>query len=134
MMVRRVIACCFAVAVATSACGGPEPAPSVGPVVSTFEDDTLSFEYPSNWNALVPESGDPALVLLSTEPLATTEPRIEKLGSDGVYIAWTTIATAPSPTPDPSFSSEVTVGGRPATALPRRRQMAIAQVSRETSC
>jgi hypothetical protein len=98
------------------ACAAPEPAPSVGPVVSMFEDDTLSFEYPSNWNALVPQSGDPALVILSTESLADTEPRIEKLGPDGVYLAWTTLTTAPTRTPDPSFSSEVTVGGRPATA------------------
>jgi hypothetical protein len=98
------------------ACAGPEPAPSVGPVVSMFEDDTLSFEYPSNWNALVPESGDPALVILSTEPLAATEPRIEKLGPDGVYLAWTNVTTAPTTTPNPTFTSEVTVGGRPATA------------------
>ncbi len=45
-----------------------------------FENDVLSFEYPANWNALVPESGDPALVLLSTEQLATTEPRVTAIG------------------------------------------------------
>ncbi len=82
--------------------------------VSSFENDILAFEYPANWNALVPESGDRALVLLSTEPLATTEPRVTALGDDGVYIAFGEAAAAPLPTPDPSFSTEVEVGGRPA--------------------
>ncbi len=76
----------------------------------------MSFEYPGNWSALVPESGDPALVLLSSETLAQTEPRIESLEPDGVYIAWTEEAVAPVTTPKPSAGSdaEVEVGGRPA--------------------
>jgi hypothetical protein len=99
------------------ACAGPEPAPSVGPVVSTFEDDTLSFEYPSNWQVIAAQSGaDPALVILSTEPAPATEPPLVMLGLDGVYLAWRTLTVAPTTTPDPSFSSEVTVGGRSATA------------------
>jgi len=96
-----------------SACGVPALRTATpGPAVSSFEDDVLSFEYPANWNALVPESGDRALVLLSTEPLATTEPRVAALGEDGVYIAFTEVAAAPLPSPNPSFGSEVEVGGR----------------------
>jgi hypothetical protein len=72
----------------------------------------MSFEYPGNWNALVPESGDPALVLLSSEQLAQTEPRIDKLNADGVYIAWTELPVAPVATPNPSIGSEVEIGGR----------------------
>ena len=73
----------------------------------------MSFEYPGNWNVLVPESGDPALALLSTEVLAQTEPRIEELNGDGVYIAWTEAPVAPVATPKPSPGSDVEVGGRP---------------------
>ena len=74
----------------------------------------MSFEYPGNWSALVPESGDPALVLLSSEALAQTEPRVESLEPDGVYVAWTEEAVAPVATPKPSAGSDVEVGGRPA--------------------
>jgi hypothetical protein len=102
------------VLVFAAACAA-EPAPSVGPVVSTFEDDTLSFEYPSTWHPRDSDSGDPALVILSTELGLTAEPPYERLGQDGVYLAWTTTTTAPTATPDPTFTSEVTVGGRPAT-------------------
>ena len=57
-----------------AACGGPTmPTATPASAVSFFENDVLSFEYPANWHALVPESGDPALVLLSTEQLAPTE-------------------------------------------------------------
>jgi hypothetical protein len=76
----------------------------------------LSFEYPSNWNALVPKPGENpgTMVFLSTEQLAETDPRIQQLSDDGAYLAWTTTNAAPLKTPDPSFSSEVQVGGRPA--------------------
>jgi hypothetical protein len=100
------------------ACGspsGPTGTPAAG--ISNFDNDLMSFEYPANWNALVPESGESALVLLSTEQLAQTEPRIESLGPDGVYIAWTEKPAALVATPKPSLSSEVEVGGRPAVVV-----------------
>jgi|SRR6188508_3203057 len=96
-------------------CGSAaQPTSSAGPSVSSFENDLMSFEYPGNWNALVPESGDAALVLLSTEELATTEPRIQTLGPDGVYVAWTERSVSPVVTPNPSMNTEVQVGGRTA--------------------
>ena len=109
----RLIALLFALLVAAGCGSTPQPTGSDPPAVSSFENDVLAFEYPGNWNALVPESGDPALVLLSSEPLAQTEPRIEKLASDGVYIAWTEQSVSPVATPDPSLGTEVDVGGRP---------------------
>ena len=109
---RLIASLSVAVVFAAGACGST-PRPSDGPSVSTFENDVISFEYPGNWNALVPESGDPALVLLSSETLALTEPRIEKLNADGVYIAWTEESVAPIATPKPSAGSEVDIGGRP---------------------
>jgi hypothetical protein len=113
----------FAV-VLVSACGSPRQ-PSPPPAVATFENDFFSFEYPGYWHTLVPTSGDPAIVLLSSEPIAPTEPRVTGIAPDGVYIAWTEVAAAPLITPDPSFTSEVDVGGRPAV---------ITQAIAETDC
>jgi hypothetical protein len=111
-------ACVALTTVAVAACGSPDPAPSIGPPVSFYEDDTMSFEYPSTWNALKPDApaADEADVILyqSTEPIASDKPRVEQLREDGVYIAWSRETTAPTTTPDPSFTSEVTIGGRPA--------------------
>jgi hypothetical protein len=112
-LLAPLIASLFAVA-----CGSPSgPSGTPAASVSNFDNDVMSFEYPANWNALVPGSGDPALVLLSTEELAPTEPRIEMLAPDGVYIAWTEKPVAPVVTPNPSPSSEVEVGGRPAVVV-----------------
>jgi len=99
-----------------TACGSPSPPASVAPPVSHFENDVLSFEYPSNWNALVPthDSDPDVMVYLSTEQIAQATPRIQQLNDDGVYIAWTLNNTPPTTTPDPSFTSEVEIGGRPA--------------------
>jgi hypothetical protein len=111
--VRTVL---IAIALLALAACDSGPAPSVAAPVSHFENDVVSFEYPANWNALVPAPpSDPdTMVFLSTEQLAETDPRVTQLGEDGVYIAWTTTNKQPLTTPDPSFSSEVTVGGRPA--------------------
>ena len=99
------------------ACGSPGPTGTPLATVSNFENDVMSFEYPANWNVMVPESGDAALVLLSTEVVATTEPRLATIGPDGVYIAWTEKAAGPVVAPDPSASTEVEVGGRPAVVV-----------------
>src|SRR4051812_8802550 len=114
MRLLTLLVCVFA-AVACGLPGGPTGTPAVA--VSNFDNDVMSFAYPANWNALVPESGDSALVLLSNEQLATTEPRIETLSPDGVYIAWTEKSAGPVVTPDPSASSEAEVGGRPAVVV-----------------
>jgi hypothetical protein len=101
--------------VVAAGCGStPGPSGTPSAAVSTFDNEVMTFEYPGNWNALVPEAGDPALVLLSTEQLAPVEPRIEALGNDGVYIAWTEASAAPVATPRPSAGTDVDVGGRPA--------------------
>src|SRR5690242_7666471 len=100
-----------AIVVVAVGCGST-PRPTARPSVSTFENDLMSFEYPGNWHALVPETGDTALALLSTEQLADKEPRIDKLSDDGVYIAFTEESGAPVVTPNPSLATEVDVGGR----------------------
>jgi len=114
MRVVRSIACVLA-ALAILGCDSG-PTQTAAPAVSHFENDVLSFEYPANWNVLVPtpQSDPDTMVFLSTEQLAQTDPRVQQLGDDGVYIAWTRTSTPPLTTPDPSFSSEVEIGGRPA--------------------
>src|SRR5215216_5744170 len=113
----RLLASLIAVLVAAGCGSAPEPTSIAAPSVSMFDNDILAFEYPGNWTALVPESGDLALVLLSTERLATTQPRIEALGADGVYVAWTEEKVAPIATPLPSPRSEVEIGGRSAVVV-----------------
>jgi hypothetical protein len=110
----RLIAPIVLIVVAAGCASTTQPSGTPSASVSTFENDVMSFEYPGNWNALVPESGDPALVVLSTEQLARVEPRIDSLGEDGVYIAWTEASSPPVATPKPSAGTDVVVGGRPA--------------------
>lgn len=131
MLARMTLA--LAIAVSLLACDSPAATvrptlPTPGPV-STFADDIMSFEYPSNWNAAKFDDLStltPLIVHLSTEPLVNPchsdstgtvcGSPVEQLGQDGLLISWRILGVpgpSPSPIPNPSAVA-AEVGGRPA--------------------